>query len=75
MHYPQPKIYQKSPKDPKSILILTMKLLYEVESTNSSIIMVGTALSALRAVSTMHSQTTDCKDLVIACVGHCTRTV
>ncbi len=28
MHYPQPKTNQKSPKDPKSILILTMKLLY-----------------------------------------------
>ncbi len=27
-HYPQPKMNQKSPKDPKSILILTMKLLY-----------------------------------------------
>ncbi len=26
-HYPQPKMNQKSPKDPKSILILTMKLL------------------------------------------------
>ncbi len=26
--YPQPKMNQKSPKDPKSILILTMKLLY-----------------------------------------------
>ncbi len=28
MHYPQPKMNQKSPKDPKSIFILTMKLLY-----------------------------------------------
>ncbi len=28
MHYPQPKMNQKSPKDPESILILTMKLLY-----------------------------------------------
>ncbi len=28
MHYSQPKMNQKSPKDPKSILILTMKLLY-----------------------------------------------
>ena len=27
-HYPQPKINQKSPKDPKLILILNMKLLY-----------------------------------------------
>ncbi len=48
---------------------------YEVESKNSWIIMVGTALSALRAVSTMHSKTTDCKDQVIVCVGHCARTV
>ncbi len=28
MQYPQPKMNQKSPKGPKSILILTMKLLY-----------------------------------------------
>ncbi len=28
MHYPQPKMNQKSQNDPKSILILTMKLLY-----------------------------------------------
>ncbi len=28
MHYPEPKMNQKSPKGPKSILILTMKLLY-----------------------------------------------
>ncbi len=28
IHYPQPKMNQKSPKDPKSILILTIKLLY-----------------------------------------------
>ncbi len=28
MHYPQPKMNQKSPNDPKSILILTIKLLY-----------------------------------------------
>ena len=28
MYYPQPKMNQKSPKDPKSILILTTKLLY-----------------------------------------------
>ncbi len=27
-HYPQPKLNQNSPKDPKLILILTMKLLY-----------------------------------------------
>ncbi len=27
-HYPQPKMNQKSPKDPESILTLTMKLLY-----------------------------------------------
>ncbi len=27
-HYPQPKLNQNCPKDPKSILILTMKLLY-----------------------------------------------
>ncbi len=27
-HYPQPKMNQKSPKDLKSILVLTMKLLY-----------------------------------------------
>ncbi len=27
-HYPQPKMNQKIPKDPKSILILTMKLLW-----------------------------------------------
>ncbi len=28
MHYPQPKMNKKSREDPKSILILTMKLLY-----------------------------------------------
>ena len=28
MYYPQPKINQKRPKDPKWILILTIKLLY-----------------------------------------------
>ncbi len=28
VHYPQPKMNQKSPNDPKSILILTIKLLY-----------------------------------------------
>ncbi len=30
-HYPQPKMNQKSPKDPKLIFILTIKLLYTYE--------------------------------------------